>query len=355
MGFVRTISGAKLTLKAWDMTTIAPPDETSREQGPLKPLIKAVGLTAGLGAILVLLLLIFIMPSLKSGPHDLVLGVVAPDTEIAAVETAIANSSPGSFALVPFDNEEALAEAIRSQSVRGGLVLKQGDGKVLVASAGSAPIAASIGALGQSLGAQVGEELQFVDLVPLPSADPSGIGIGGLAFPLVFGGIVPVVAFSKMFPRSRPWALGGIAVFAGVGGLIVSALLTFVFGSVDVTAFWAVAGAVALGVAALAVPLAGLQEVFGGAGFTIGAMVMMFLGNPLAGIGTTGAWLPSGWGDFGQLLPPGAAGTLVRAAAYFEGAGGTQAALTLAGWVGAGIVLCLVAITRSRVGSKAAA
>lgn len=95
----------------------------------------------------------------------------------------------------------------------------------------------------------------------------------------------------------------------------------------------------ALGIAALGVPLAGLQELWGGKGFTIGAMSMMFLGNPLAGIATTGAWLPSGLGAFGQLLPPGATGSLVRSAAYFGGAGGLTPALTLATWILAGVVL----------------
>ena len=41
----------------------------------------------------------------------------------------------------------------------------------------------------------------------------------------------------------------------------------------------------------------------------------------------------------GQLLPPGAAGTLVRSVAYFGGVGGGAAALTLSIWVLAGAVL----------------
>lgn len=114
------------------------------------------------------------------------------------------------------------------------------------------------------------------------------------------------------------------------------------FGSIE-HSFWPVAGAVALGIAALAMPLAALNELFGGRGFTIGAMIMMFLGNPFAGIATGATWLPSGVAVVGQMLPPGAAGTLVRAVAYFGGAGGTVAALTLAAWVLVGLVLWFVA------------
>ncbi|RYE11194.1 MAG: ABC transporter permease [Hyphomicrobiales bacterium] len=328
-------------------TKAATPDLKQGKEGAGRGLLKVLGLSAGLGVILVLLLLIFIMPSLKSGPHDLALGTVAAQADVTALQSAMDKAAPGSFALVPYASEEELTDAIKARQVKGGIVLDADGAEVLVASAGSSPIAASITAVGQALGTQLGRPVTVTDLVPLPAADPTGVGIGGLAFPLVFGGIVPVVAFRKVFPQSRGWALGGIAAFAVAGGIIVSALLTFVFGSVAVAAFWPVAGAVGLGIAALALPLAGLQEVFGGTGFTLGAMVMMFLGNPLAGIATTGAWLPAGWGDFGQILPPGAAGTLVRSTAYFGGAGGMTANLTLAAWVVAGVALCLIAALRA--------
>ncbi len=74
--------------------------------------------------------------------------------------------------------------------------------------------------------------------------------------------------------------------------------------------------------------------------------------NPLAGIATTSAWLPSGLGTFGQILPPGAAGTLVRSAAYFDGAGGFVALSTLAAWIVVGLVLYVVGMRRA-VGEEA--
>ncbi|SDU49476.1 hypothetical protein SAMN04488548_1341582 [Gordonia westfalica] len=39
------------------------------------PVVMPAGLTLGLGAILILLLMVFILPSLKSGAHDLRVGV----------------------------------------------------------------------------------------------------------------------------------------------------------------------------------------------------------------------------------------------------------------------------------------
>lgn len=311
---------------------------TGRPRRTPHPAVATLGLSAALSVILVLLLLVFIMPSLKSGPRDLGVGIVGTSQSAEVFEESLLAADPGAWAPEHFDSEAALRNAIESRDVVGGFVLDDGV-HVLVASAGSQPIAASVTAVGQAL---AGGNAVVTDLVPMPEADPSGIGLGGLAFPLVFGGIVPVVAFRSIFPTRPRWRLGGVAGFALLGGTIVAVVQTFVFGSVE-SNFWLVTAALALGIAALALPLAGLQEVFGTKGFTAGAMVMMFLGNPLAGISTTGAWLPAGLGTFGQLLPPGAAGTLVRSAAYFDGAGGLGALLTLSSWIAAGVLLHVVA------------
>lgn len=319
--------------------TVTPADATAKRTLP--PIVTLLGMTGGLGVILIVLLMLFIMPSLKSGPHDLPLGVAGTPAAVAAFDEGLAEAAPGAFAATAYESEGALTTAIIDREVVGGFVVDDSGASAFVASAGSVAISSTITATAHALG----EDVPVTDLVPLPAADPSGIGIGGLAFPLVFGGIVPAVAFRKLFPRSLGWTLAGIATFAALGGIAVAAVLTFSFGSIT-TAFWAVAASMAMGIAALGIPLAGLREVFGGTGFTIGAMVMMFLGNPLAGISTTAAWLPAGLGVIGQLLPPGAAGTLVRSAAYFGGAGGLTAGLTLGAWIVVGLVL--LAIGRRR-------
>ena len=316
-------------------------------------MLKLVGLTVGLGVILVVLLMVFIMPSLKSGPRDLAVGIVGSPAAVSGWQDGLSQAAPGAYVTQPFESEDEMQDAIRDRDVVGGFVIDESGVRVSVASAGSAVISSTITATANALADQAGAEAYVTDVVPLPEEDPTGIGIGGLAFPLVFGGIVPAVAFRKFFPKSLGWTLGGIVTFAAVGGIAVAAILMFAFGSI--TTFWPVAGAMAMGIAGLALPLAGLQEVFGAKGFTIGAMAMMFLGNPLAGISTTSAWLPAGLGAFGQILPPGAAGTLVRSAAYFGGAGGLVAGLTLAAWIIGGLVLLAVGKRRSASTAGAAA
>ncbi|WP_298040350.1 hypothetical protein [uncultured Microbacterium sp.] len=313
--------------------------DTSAPKPRLHPGFLWGGLIIGLSAILIGLLSLFILPSLHSGARDVALGIVAEQQTTDTIEQTLTAEAPDAFDLASYGSADDLARAIEEREVSGGFVIDASGMQVLTASAGSTAVSATISATGTAIAANLGVEAQVTDVVPLPDADPSGVGIGGLAFPLVFGGIVPAVAFRSLLPGRRAWILSGLLGFSAVGGLIVAGVLAFIFGSIATSAIVPVAGGVALGIAALALPLAGLFECFGGKGFTIAAMLMMFVGNPFAGISTGAQWLPAGVGLIGQLLPPGAAGTLVRSLAYFGGAGGGAAALTLSIWVIAGLAL----------------
>ncbi|QCB27347.1 ABC transporter permease [Corynebacterium endometrii] len=319
-----------------------------------KKLVRLLALNIGLGAILVGMLLLFIMPSLKSGPHELPVGVVGQDA-VARTEAVLNASDPEGYVVTGYDSAAALDEAIHTREVMGGFdYSRAGELRVAVASAGSTAVSGTLTQMGQEVAAQAQLEPVVDDVVALPAADKTGTGIGGLAFPLVFGGIVPVVAFRALLAGHRSWILGGIVIFSLVGGFIVSLVLQELFGSTE-GVLWPVAGAMALGIAALAVPLSGLYEAFGSKGFTIAAASMMFVGNPFAGIATSSVWLPGAVAAVGQLLPPGAAGSLVRAVAYFDGNGGGQGFWTLSAWVALGIVLWGIApLLQTRSDKRAA-
>lgn len=316
------------------MTTQAPASGSHRKHAAIW-----AGLTIGLSVILLALLMLFISPSLLSGPRDLGLGVVGTQENAASVSETLESQSPGAFIVRAYEGPDDLEQGIRDREIVGGFDFSGPDDMhVYVASAGSTAVSGTVSNVGATMAGSMGQTAEIVDVVSLPDDDPTGVGIGGLAFPLVFGGIVPAVAFRSMLSGQRWWIFAGLTGFAVAGGFVVAVVLKYLFGSIE-GPLVPVAASVALGIAALALPLAGLNECFGAKGFTIAAMSMMFVGNPFAGIATSAQWLPSGVAMIGQLLPPGAAGTLVRAMAYFDGAGGGAAALTLGVWVLAGAVL----------------
>ncbi|QFQ01872.1 ABC-2 family transporter protein [Corynebacterium urogenitale] len=227
-----------------------------------KKFIRSIALTLGLSVILVGMLLLFIMPSLKSGPHHLEVGIVGSEQTITDIDKALKAQDTEAFDLREYPSAESLNTAIETREITGGFDLSQPDTlRIAVASAGSTAVSGTLTQTGQAIGKQMSLEPKVDDIVALPEADPTGTGIGGLA------------------------------------------------------------------------------ECFGNKGFTVAAMTMMFVGNPFAGIATSAVWLPTAVAALGQLLPPGATGTLVRAVAYFDGHGGTHGFWTLIGWIAFGLIL----------------
>lgn len=325
---------------------------THHPKKPARTLTKLLGSLGALTSIVVVLLMLFVLPALKSGPHDLPVGAVGDAQATTTLGAGLEAVAPGAFVPETFPDEAALRDAILDRSVTGGYVVEGGTVRLLTATAGSAAISGSLTQTTMAAAGAAGMTVTVEDLVPYTADDPSGIGIGGLAFPLVFGGIVPAVVAMKLFPGRLTMQLASAGSFAVVGGLVVTSILRFWFGSFTGPILLP-AAALSLGIAAISVPLLGLQALFGGKGFTALAASMMFLGNPLAGIGTSGAWLPTGLGLFGQLLPPGSTGTLVRSAAYFDGKGATGAVVILVAWVAVGVALCVAGARRTKAADEA--
>jgi hypothetical protein len=163
----------------------------------------------------------------------------------------------------------------------------------------------------------------------------------------VIGGLVPALLLIRRFP-ARPWLrVAASTAFALIAGFALAAILQFWFGSIDGAVVFVGLG-LSLGIGAISLLLLGLGSLFGMAGYGVGAAAVMLLGNPLSGLTSAPEFLPSGWGALGQLLPPGATGTVLRSDAYFEGVGANRAVLVLSCWFAFGLLLVAMAAFRRR-------
>lgn len=303
---------------------------------------KLVAVVLGLSAVIGLMLLAFVLPSINGGPHELKLGIAGPVQATTQISASLEASKPGAFDTRDFADADALRDAIRNRDVVGGIAVDATGPHVLIATAGGTPIAQTLTGVASGLAESSGAKVPVEDVVPLTADDPTGAGLTALALPLVFGGIMPAVVLVQLFPRSivkRVLGAGGVAV---VAGFALTAILQFGTNSLDGN-YLLTALALTLGMAAISLPILGLESLLGMKGFALGAVTMMFIGNPLSGMATTAAWLPAGWGALGQLLPPGAAGASVRSTAFFDGHGAATPLLVLACWIAVGIALCVAA------------
>jgi len=98
---------------------------------------------------------------------------------------------------------------------------------------------------------------------------------------------------------------------------------------------------------------AGLGTSLGLAGVALAVLAVFLVGNPLSGLTAAPELLPQPWGAVGQLLPPGAGGTLLRAVAFFGGAGAAAQAWALTAWAAGGLLLAAIpAASRLRAPSR---
>lgn len=104
--------------------------------------------------------------------------------------------------------------------------------------------------------------------------------------------------------------------------------------------FLAIWAAASLAVASISVMILGWTRLLGAVGIGLGAVLVMFIGNPFSGVMSAPELLPAGFGAFGQFVPPpGAAGSLLRSVSYFDGAASGMPIAVLLAWVALGLVL----------------
>lgn len=324
-------------------TAAATPPAASDHASWTHVLAVAVGLTA----LLCVLVIAFAWPATQLAPRSLPIVVAGPAEATAQVTAALDKAVPGGFAVTSVADEPAARAAIQRRDAYGAVLLGPTP-TVLTASAASPIVAQLLTQLATTLEARqpgaATPAVRVVDVVPSPAADPRGIGLAALALPLVIGGLaVGAATTSAVSGVGR--RVVGVVLTAAFAGLALTGIAQSWLGVLD-GVWWAEAGVIALGIAAVGLTLVGLEALFGFVGLGLGAGVVMLIGNPFSGMTSAPEMLPNGWSTLGQWLPPGATGTLLRSVTFFDGAGGTRALWILVGWVVLGLVLAALGSRR---------
>lgn len=293
--------------------------------------------------VVALVLTLFAWPAAKLEPRDLPVGVAGPAAAIGPIEEQL-EAREGAFELHRYAGDAAAREAIEDRDVYGAFVATPQGPKVLTASAGSQAVAQQLTHAADEAGATVEDVVQ---------AGPQATGLASSVLPLVIAGIL--VGVVAALASSRGLGRAGLVVAGSVlTGLAATAIVQ---GWLDVIGgdWVANAGVLSITVLAIAATLAGLYAVVGRAGLAIGALTMIFVGNPFSGVGSAPELLPEPAGTIGQLLPPGAGGNLLRSTGFFDGAGASGHLTVLAIWTLAGLSLLLAAELRGRRTAPASA
>lgn len=311
---------------------------------------RVIGIALGLSVVIGALVTAFVWPSSEIAPRDVPIAVAGPPEAVDTVAQQLDQAVPGGFEVSEVSSADEARTAIEDRDVYGAIVMSpSGPPTMLTASAASPVVAQLLQGVATSMatesgaGAAAGPVVE--DVVPLPDDDARGTGFSAGALPMVMGSLAAGVAM--VFALTGVWRRVLGAGLAAIGGAAVAVTVMQTWLGVLDGNWLANAGAFALTIAAVSLVVVGLHALVGEAGVGLGALTFLIVGNPLSGVTSAPELLPSGWGAFGQYLPPGAGGSLLRSTSYFDGAAAGQPLLVLSGWIVVGLLLAALGSRRA--------
>ena len=341
--------------------------------------IKVISTSLLASLIVAIVILAFTWPTKTMEAKNLPVSITGPEVTVSQFEQSLKDRGIETFELKQATSREDAEQQSKQRETYGAIVFTEGAApEVLTAPAANAAatqmlngvatqlnaqiqqqaLAAKTEALTQAVqaggeqGAQAAAQLEQMKaeaekasamtvkttaVVPLSESDSSGSGITISAFPLVIGGILGG-SFSALRVNGTWRRFATASLYAVIGGALTALILSTWFGFIpgDFATLWAAFSATYLatasfivGVSALAVPIVGLGA---------GAVVTMFIGNPISGASMPSVFLPGAWGAIGQMMVPGASSTLLRSIAYFPEAATSGQWLVLGSWIAFGLL-----------------
>ncbi|MFH8484317.1 ABC transporter permease [Streptomyces longisporoflavus] len=303
---------------------------------------RTVAVAVLVSALAALALWAFAWPAARTAPRDLPLGVAGPARATAPLQAQL-KEKDGAFEIHRYADEAEARDAIEDRTVYGAIVATPQGMRLLTATAAS-PVVAQL--LEQAVAGQApeGSRVTTTDVVSAPAADPRGAALGASVLPLAIAGVAAGAIVTLLGLRGIR-AVTSLVLGAALVGAVAAAL-THSWLGVLTGNWWAEAGVLSLSTLAVGATVAGCAALLGPAGIGVGALAMVLLGNPFSGVTSAPQLLPEPVGFLGQLLPPGAGGTLLRSVSFFDGARATAPLITLTVWGLLGLTAVLLGALR---------
>lgn len=353
--------------------------ETSAATAERSSWIKVISTSLLASLVVALVILAFTWPTKTMETKNLPVSIAGPEVTVSQFEQSLKDKGIETFELKQASSREEAEQQIKQRETYGAIVFTEGAApEVLTAPAANAAATQMLNNVATQLNAQIqqkaltaktealtqavqagGEqgaqaaaqleqmkaqaeqasamEVKTTVVVPLSEGDSSGSGIAISAFPLVIGGILGG-SFSALRVNGTWRRFVTAILYAVIGGALTALILNVWFGLIpgDFATLWAAFGATYLATASFIVGVSALSSPLAGLG--LGAVVTMFIGNPISGASMPSVFLPGAWGQIGQMMVPGASSTLLRSIAYFPEAATSGQWLVLGSWIAFGLL-----------------
>lgn len=293
---------------------------------------KLLARAVAVGVVLIaMFVFFFVTPSHDPAPNGLPIAVAGHS---AASDSLASRLESQDFKVVRVADADAAGKKIEDRDAYGAFVGGPGSQRVLVSTAASVPVAQTLQGV-----ATAADVRNVEDVKPIDPDDPRGVTLNVFVLALVVSSIVSALVAVQMVPRLR--ALGPrVAASAAVAllGAMVAVGIVKAEGALP-GSFLAEVGIVSFAILAIAISSAGLIRLIGPGGAIAPFLILLMLGNPASGLASAPEMLPTPWYPLGMFFPPGALGSALRGAAYFDGAEVLGPMLVLAAYVVVGLGL----------------
>lgn len=290
-----------------------------------------------LPVVVLLAVLAFAWPAARIAPREVPLGIVGSGAVGEQAALALGQAQPGAFTTTLYATDAAARHAIEDREVYGALELSADKLTVLTASAAGPAVAQLITQVADTFAEQSaahGRPLTITssDVVPSSPQDPRGMVISSALLPLTICSVILAAAIALLLGIRPAWrqliALAAVSALCALAAYLVAQGCLGALPGPHVKTW----GALALMMFAMSSTVAGLISLIGPPGLGLGALLLVFVGNPFSGVTSAPELLPRAVGDVGRLLPPGAGASLLRETAYFDGRGPAVHLVVLIGW-----------------------
>lgn len=356
-----------------------PTTKTPAETPERSSWIKVISTSLLASLIVAVVILAFTWPTKTMEAKNLPVSITGPEVTVSQFEQSLKDRGIETFELKQATSREDAENQIKQRETYGAIVFTEGAApEVLTAPAANAAATQMLNSVATQLNAQIqqkaltaktealtqavqagGEQgaqaaaqleqmkaqaeqasamtVKTTAVVPLSESDSSGSGIAISAFPLVIGGILGG-SFSALRVNGTWRRFATASLYAVIGGALTALILNVWFGLIpgDFATLWAAFSATYLATASFIVGVSSLSSPMVGLG--VGAVITMFIGNPISGATMPSVFLPGAWGAIGQMMVPGASSTLLRSIAYFPEAATSGQWLVLASWIACGLL-----------------
>lgn len=356
-----------------------PTTKTPAETPERSSWIKVISTSLLASLIVAVVILAFTWPTKTMEAKNLPVSITGPEVTVSQFEQSLKDRGIETFELKQATSREDAENQIKQRETYGAIVFTEGAApEVLTAPAANAAATQMLNSVATQLNAQIqqkaltaktealtqavqagGEQgaqaaaqleqmkaqaeqasamtVKTTAVVPLSESDSSGSGIAISAFPLVIGGILGG-SFSALRVNGTWRRFATATLYAVIGGALTALILNVWFGLIpgDFATLWAAFSATYLATASFIVGVSSLSSPMVGLG--VGAVITMFIGNPISGATMPSVFLPGAWGAIGQMMVPGASSTLLRSIAYFPEAATSGQWLVLASWIACGLL-----------------